>query len=93
MKSCCHAWTGTASCYLGMLDKLEKPICRTVGLSLAVSLEPLVHIRNVTGLSLFYRYYFGRYSSELDELVPLSYSRGRSTHYSDRLHDFFRHHS
>ena len=39
-------------------------------------------------LSLFYRYYFGRYSSELAQLVPLPYSRQRSTHYSDRLHNF-----
>ena len=27
-------------------------------------------------------------SSELAQLVPLPYSRGRSTRYSDRLHDF-----
>ena len=33
--------------------------------------------------------YCGRCSSELAELVPLPYSRARSTHYSDRLHDFF----
>ena len=32
--------------------------------------------------------YFGRCSSELAELVPLPYSRGRSIGYSDRLHDF-----
>ena len=31
---------------------------------------------------------FGRCSSELAQLVPLPYSRGRSTRYSDRLHDF-----
>ena len=43
---------------------------------------------NVARLSLFCRYYFGRCSSELAELVPLSYSRGKSTRYSDRLHDF-----
>ena len=56
--------------------------------SLAASLEPLVHCRNVASLSLFYRYYFGRCSSELAQLVPLPFSRGRSTRYSDRLHDF-----
>ena len=50
------------------------------------SLEPLAHRRNVA--SLFYRYYFGRCSSELAQLAPLSFSRGRSTRYSDRLHDF-----
>ena len=55
---------------------------------LLASLEPLAHRRNVASLSLFYRYYFGRCSSELAQLVPLPYSRGRSTRYSDRLHDF-----
>ena len=44
--------------------------------------------RNMASLSLFYRYYIGRCSSELAQLVPLSFSRGRSTRYSDRLHDF-----
>ena len=39
-------------------------------------------------LRLFYRYYFGRCSSELARLVLLPFSRGRSTRYSDRLHDF-----
>ena len=68
--------------------KLQKRICRAVGLSLAASLEPLAHRRNVASLGLFYRYYFGRCSSELVQLVPLPYSRGRSTRYSDRLHDF-----
>ena len=89
MEYCCHVWAGAPSCYLELLDKLQKRICRTVGPSLAASLEPLVHRRNVASLSLFYRYYFGRCSSELAQLVPLPYSRGRSTHISDRLHDFF----
>ena len=42
----------------------------------------------MASLSLFYRYYIGRCSSELAQLVPLSFSRGRSTCFSDRLHDF-----
>ena len=88
MEYCSHIWAGAPSCSLELLDKLQKRICWTVGPSLAASLEPLAHCRNVASLSLFYRYYFGRCSSELAELVPLPYSRGRSTHYSDRLHDF-----
>ena len=63
--------------------------CRTVGPSLAASLEPLTHRQNVASSSLFYRYYFGRCSSELAQLVPLPFSRRRSTRYSNRLHDFF----
>ena len=70
-----------------MLDKLQKRICRTDGPSLAASLEPLAHCQNVASLSLFYRYYFGRCSSELTQLVQLPFSQGRSTHYS-QLHDF-----
>ena len=88
MEYYCHVWAGAPSCYMELLDKLQKRICRTVGRSLAASLEPLAHRRNVASLSLFYRYYFGRCSSELVQLVPLPYSGGRSTHYSDRLHDF-----
>ena len=89
MEYCCHVWTGATSCYLQLLDKLQKQIWRTVGPSLAASLEPLAHHQNVTSLSLSYGYYFGRCSSELAQLVPLPFSRGRSTRYSDRLHDFF----
>ena len=88
MEYCCLIWAGAPICCLELLDKLNKRICRTVGPSLAASLEPLVHRRNVAGLSVFYRYYFGRCSSELAQLVPLHFSRGRSTRYSDRFHDF-----
>ena len=85
---CCHVWAGTSSCYLELLDKPQKRICRAVGFSLAASLEPLAHHQNGATLSLFCRYYFGRCSSELCQLVPLPYSWGKSTCYSDRLHDF-----
>ena len=62
---CFHNWAGASSCYLELLDKLQKWICRTVGSSLAASLEPLAHRQNVASLSLFYRYYFGRCSNSL----------------------------
>ena len=87
MECCCHVWAGAPSCYLELLDKLQSRICRTVGLSLAASLEPLAHRRSVASLSLFYKYYFGRCSSELAQLVQLPFSRGRSTRCFDRLHD------
>ena len=31
MEYCCHVWAGAPSCYLELLDKLQKWICRTVG--------------------------------------------------------------
>ena len=74
MEYCCHVWAGAPSCYLELLYKLQKQICRTVVPSLVASLEPLAHRRNVASLSLFYRYYFGRCSSEPTQLVPVPYS-------------------
>ena len=73
MEYCCQVWAGVASCYLELLKKQQKWICRTVGPSLTASLEPLAHRQNVA-LSLFCRYYFGRCISEMAELVPLPYS-------------------
>ena len=40
---CCHVWAGATSCYLELLYKPQKPICKTVGSSLAASLERLAH--------------------------------------------------
>ena len=88
MEYCCHVWAGAPCCYSELVDKLHKLIWRTVGPSLAVSLEPVAYHRNVASLSLFWRYYFGRCFSELAQMVPLPYSRMSSTCYSDRLHDF-----
>ena len=83
-----YCWAGASSCYLELLDKLHKLICKTVGPSLSVSLEPLAHHQNVVTWSLFYRHYISRCSSKLAQLVPLPYSQQRSTWYSDRLQDF-----
>ena len=87
MECCYYVWACAPSCYLEMLDKLQKLRCRTVGPAFAAFLEPLSHYRNVASLSFFCRCYFGRYSSQLAELISLLYSRESSTRYSDRLHD------
>ena len=84
-----HVWAGVPSRYLELLDKLQKQIGRTVGPSRTASLEPFAHRQNVASLSLFYSYYFGICSSEMAQLVPLPFSRGRSARYSDRLRVFF----
>ena len=86
MEYICDVWVAAPSCYFELLDKLEKRICRTVDPSIADSFEPLADRRNVASLSFFYRYFFGRCSSELAQLVPLPFSL--ATCYSDRLNDF-----
>ena len=79
MEYCCHVWAGAPSCYFELIDELQKWICRTAGPSCAASLEPLAHCLNVASQSLFDRYYF---------LVPLPYSWGSSTCYTDSLYNF-----
>ena len=65
MEYCCHIWAGAPSCSLELLEKLQKPVCRTVVPSLAASLEPLAYRWIVASSSLFFGYYFVRSSSEL----------------------------
>ena len=52
MEYCCHVSAGVPSCYLQLLDKLQKQICNTVGPSLAASLEPLAHRQNMANLKV-----------------------------------------
>ena len=65
IKYCCHVWVSALRCYLELLDKLKRGICRTGGPLLAASLEPLARHLNVASLSLFYRYDIGRCLFEL----------------------------
>ena len=43
LEYCCHVWTGAPSCYLELLDKVQKRIYRTVAPVLVTSLEFLAH--------------------------------------------------
>ena len=42
MEYCCHVWAGTPSCYLEMLDIVQKRICRTI-FHLLLLLNPFAH--------------------------------------------------
>ena len=64
---------------LACIFLMSGQVHRFVSPSLAASLEPLVHHLNAASLCLFCMYYFGRYSSELDEVVRLPYSHEKST--------------
>ena len=45
MEYCCHVWAGAPSCYLELLDNLQKRICRTVGLDLLPLLNPWLIVK------------------------------------------------
>ena len=70
MEYCCYVWADVPDCYLEMLYKLQKWVCRTVGPSLDASLEPLAHCRNVASLRLLYRYLV---DVHLNRLNPFHY--------------------
>ena len=53
MEYCCHVWAGTPSCFLKLLYKLQKWICRTAGSSFAVFMKPFAHRRNVASFMSF----------------------------------------
>ena len=53
IKYCWHVWAGFHRCYLELAP------------SLGGSLELLAHGGNLASVSLLYRYYFGKCSSEL----------------------------
>ena len=52
MEYFCQVWAGFPGCYLELLDKLQKRISRAVCPSLAASLEPFAHRRNLASLSI-----------------------------------------
>ena len=65
MECCCYVLASVANCYLNMLHKLQKRVHRIIPRTFVVSLEPIVHCRNMASLSFFYEYYFGRCPSKL----------------------------
>ena len=68
MEYCCHVLAGAPSCYLKLLDKLQNESAGLLVLHLLPLLNPWLIIE------ILYRYYVGRGSSELAQLVPLPYS-------------------
>ena len=76
----CHVWAGAPKYSLGMLDKLQRSVWRTVGLSLSASLESLTHHRNVFCISITKVFCVG--------ITLVDVLRVRSFRYSNRFYDF-----
>ena len=78
LEYCSHVWGYSPS--VSLLDRVESKAIRLINdHSLTSSLDPLSLRRKVASLSLFYRYYFGRCSSELSERIPQPLRRPRCT--------------
>ena len=65
-----HLWRGASKYSLATLNTIQKRAIRLIDdSSLTDSLDWLAHRRNVSALSLYYRYYHGRCSDELKSVI------------------------
>ena len=86
MDYCSHILGAPRSHGLYLLDRVQKRVVSLVGSRLSFDLQALSHRRDVASLSLFYKYYYGKCSSELADLVPPKHVTVRSTRFSKQLH-------
>ena len=87
MEYCCHIWGGAAQTSLSCLDRVQRRLRYLVGDELFSTLPPLVHRRNVSSLSLFYRYHNAKCSEELHSLVPPKKEFARETRLAKKSHE------
>ena len=82
MEYCSHIWGGAQSSHgLDLLDRVQKRVVRLVGAGLSSDLQTLSH-----SISLFYKYYNGKCSSELADRVPPKRVTVKSTRFSEQMH-------
>merc|ERR1711954_544049 len=70
---------GSPKSSLSCLDRVQRRMRWLIGDNLFKTLQPLSHRRNVASLSLLYRYYSGKCSEELNQLVPPPKVFGKDT--------------
>ena len=78
MEYCSHIWGGALRFYgLDLLDRVQTRVVSLVGSELSAGLQSLSHRRDIA--SLFYKYYYAKYSPELADLVHPKRVTVRST--------------
>ena len=89
LEYCCHIWGGAPSTHLSLLDRIQRKAVRLISdPSLTSSMQPLSLRRDVASLALFYRYYHGKCSTELANIVPVPITYSRSTRLASCSHPY-----
>ena len=84
-----HLWAGASKSALDFVDRIQSRAMKLIGDDRVASyIASLGHRRNVSCIVLFYKYYFGKCSSGLSELIPPPQVFGRNTRLSGRSHAF-----
>ena len=85
----CHIWAGASKTTLDYLDRVQNRAIKLINnAEVANTLDSLEHRRNVACITLFYRYFHGRCSLEVSELLPKIKTFGRNSRASNRAHAF-----
>ena len=70
LEYCSHLWSRSTASGSALLDRIQRRVTNLIGPELSQKLEPLSHRRDVSSLTLFYRYHSGLCSSKLHRSVP-----------------------
>nr|CAI5865543.1 unnamed protein product [Callosobruchus analis] len=85
LEYCSHVWGCAPKHSLKLLDSIQNRAVKLIDTdNLTKDLHSLEHRRRVAGLSLFYRFYHGRCSSELSQIITPKAVRTRNSR--DALH-------
>jgi hypothetical protein len=86
---CSHIWGAASKSYLHLLDSIQRRAVRIIrNPSITDNLDSLQHRRDVADLSIFYKLYNGRCSSELRSLIPNCLVAQRSTREAVSSHSY-----
>lgn len=84
-----HIWGGAPKSLLAILDRIQRKAIRLIDNQLLTKhLQPLEHRRRVAALCLYYRYFFGHCSDELQSNIPPILVFSRNTRFSSGCHGF-----
>ena len=84
-----HLWAGASKSSLSCLDKVQGRAVKLIGDNCVSStITSLSHRRNVGCVVLFYRYFFGKCSSELRASLPPLQVFGRNTRLAGSSHPY-----
>jgi len=89
LEYCSHVFAGAPDNSLKILDGIQRKAIRLIDDPiLTTNLQSLAHCQAVGSLSLFYRYYFGLCSSELQKIVPQPIVYRKTTRKATNLNPF-----
>jgi hypothetical protein len=84
-----HIWAGASKSSLELLDRIQNRAIYLIGDEhISSSLNSLGHRRNVGCLSLLYRYYYGKCSRDIRDLMPPARVFPRSTRAAHQAHPY-----